>query len=362
MDFPREIASRFRIDGELIESRRWGDGNVNDTFLTTFRFNGATKRFVHQRINHTVFTDPVRLMENVRRVTDHLIAKANGCRSLRLIDTQEGNWVACDDRGNFWRAYEYVEDTESPNYARDLQQAYQAAKAFGAFQRDLIDLPGPPLSETIPEFHHTRKRLDRFADVVATDPCDRIAEAGEEIAFIGERRELAEWFEAKERSGELPRRVVHNDTKLNNVMLDRNTGEAVCVIDLDTVMPGLVASDFGDLVRSAAASASEDEQDLDKMVFRLDIFEALARGYLDAASSFLTPAELESLPLAPMVLTLELAARFLTDYLEGDPYFKIGYPKHNLDRCRAQLKLLASMEEQKAEIREILECHSLKPI
>ena len=360
MDFPREISNSFRINGEFIDSRRWGSGNVNDTFLTTFRCDGRKKRFVHQRINHSVFTDPVLLMENVRRVTDHLITKANGCRSLRLIDTEEGDWFTCDEKGNYWRAYEYVEDTESPSYARDIQQAFEAAKAFGAFQRDLIDLPGPPLKETIPEFHHTRKRLDHFQEIVSGDPCGRIAEVEEEIAFINERRELAEWIEAKEKSGELPQRVVHNDTKLNNVMLDCNTGEAVCVIDLDTVMPGLVASDFGDLVRSAAASAPEDELDLDKMVFRLDVFEALARGYLHTASSFLTPAELESLSLAPMILTLELAARFLTDYLEGDPYFKIGYPEHNLDRCRAQLKLLSSMEEQKVEIKEILERHSLK--
>jgi hypothetical protein len=359
MDFPKEIADRFRINGQFIRSRRWGSGNVNDTFLTEFRCNGELKHYVHQRINHFVFTDPVGLMENVRRVTDHLVTKANGYHSLRLIETLEGEWVALDADENFWRVYEYVEDTESPSFAHDLTQAYEAAKAFGAFQRDLIDLPGPPLIETIPEFHHTRKRLDRFSKAVAEDSFGRAAEVEKEILFIKERRALAEWFEAKEASGELPRRVVHNDTKLNNVMLDRATGKAVCVIDLDTVMPGIAASDFGDLIRSAAASADEDEKNLDKMVFRLDVFDALARGYLEAASAFLTPAELESLPLAPSVLTLELAARFLTDYLEGDLYFKTSRPKHNLDRCRAQLKLLFSMEEQEKEMREILESHAL---
>lgn len=355
MDFPREIADKFRIEGDFIGSKRWGTGNVNDTFLTIFRCKGMEKRYVYQRINHLVFTDPEGLMENVRRVTDHLTTKANGCRSLCLIETQNGDWTARDETGNFWRAFEYMQDTESLEYARDLTQAYEAAKAFGAFQRDLIDLPGPPLRETIPEFHHTLKRLDRFTQVVEEDPCGRAAKVNPEISFIRERRALAEWFEAKETCGELPRRVVHNDTKLNNVMLDRCTGKAVCVVDLDTVMPGLAASDFGDLARSAAASAVEDEKDLSKMFFRLDIFEALAHGYLKAASSFLTSAELESLPLAPMALTLELAVRFLTDYLEGDVYFKTMRPGHNLDRSRAQLKLLSSMEEQEGDIRGIVE-------
>ena len=359
MDFPKEIESLFLIEGEFVESRRWGSGNVNDTFLTIFRCKGIEKRYIHQRINHLVFTDPKGLMENLRRVTDHLASKENGWRSLRLINASDGDWFVKDGAGNFWRAFEYVENTESPLYAKDLTQAYEAARAFGAFQRDLIDLPGPPLRETIPEFHHTRKRLDRFAEVVALDPCGRAKEVEAETAIILERRSLAEWFEAKESSGELPRRVVHNDTKLNNVMLDRKTGKAVCVIDLDTVMPGLAASDFGDLARSAAASATEDETDLKEMIFRLDVFEALSRGYLEEALSFLTPAEVESLPLAPLALTLELGARFLTDYLEGDVYFKTDRPGHNLDRSRSQLKLLLSMEEQKEQIRGIIERYAM---
>lgn len=354
MDFPNGIENLFRIDGTLVGSRRWGSGNVNDTFLTTFRRSGVDTRYIHQRINHLVFTDPEGLMENVRRVTDHLSAKENGWRSLRLIDASDGNWFARDEKGNFWRAFEYVENTESPSYAKDLTQAYEAARAFGAFQRDLIDLPGPPLRETIPEFHHTRKRLDRFAEVLALNPCGRAEEVEAETAIILGRRSVAEWFEAKEASGELPRRAVHNDTKLNNVMLDCETGKAVCVIDLDTVMPGLAASDFGDLARSAAASATEDEKDLKKMVFRIDVFEALSRGYLEEASSFLTPVEVESLALAPLALTLELGARFLTDYLEGDVYFKTMCSEHNLDRGRSQLKLLLSMEEQEQQIREII--------
>jgi len=359
MDFPKEIAELFRIEGEFVESRRWGSGNVNDTFLTTFRCRSIEKRYVHQRINHLVFTDPEGLMENVRRVTDHLTTKASGWRSLRLIDASDGKWFVRDGAGNFWRAFEYVENTESQAYAQDLNQAYEAARAFGAFQRDLIDLPGPPLLETIPDFHHTRKRLDRFAEIMTLDPCGRAGEVQAEITTILERRPLAEWFEAKEASGELPRRVVHNDTKLNNVMLDCETGKAVCVIDLDTVMPGLAAADFGDLARSAAASSTEDEKDLSKMVFRVDVFEALARGYLEAASSFLTSAEVESLSLAPLALTLELGARFLTDYLEGDVYFKTARPGHNLDRSRSQLKLLLSMEEQEKQIRGIIERYAM---
>ncbi|MFP6855203.1 MAG: aminoglycoside phosphotransferase family protein [Opitutales bacterium] len=354
MDFPKEIAEQFRINGSFMRSQRWGSGNVNDTFLSVFLCEGTEKRFVCQRINHLVFKDPEGLMENVRRVTDHLRAKAKGSRSLRLIDTPAGEWIVRDERGNYWRAYEYVEDTESPEYARDLSDAYEAAKAFGAFQRDLIDLPGPQLRETIPEFHHTLKRLDRLIQVADEDPCGRAGTVMQEISFLCKRRPLAEWFEDKETKGDLPRRVVHNDTKLNNVMFDRLTGKAVCVVDLDTVMPGLISSDFGDLARSAAASAMEDEPDLDKMFFRLDIFEALAQGYLEAVAGFLTPAEQESLSLAPMALTLELATRFLSDYIAGDVYFKTLHPQHNLVRARAQTKLLSSMEDQREDIRSIV--------
>ncbi|MFP6901884.1 MAG: aminoglycoside phosphotransferase family protein [Opitutales bacterium] len=352
----------FRIDGKFIESKRWGGGNVNDTFLTIFRNKGAEKLYIHQRINQLVFSDPEGLMENVCRVTDHLTAKANGCRSLRLIDTPDGKRFARDAAGNIWRAYEYMENAQSPDYAQDLTQAYEAAKAFGAFQRDLIDLPDPPLAETIPEFHHTRKRFDRFVKTVEDDSCGRVKEAEAEIPLIRERRALAEWFEGLQTNGKLPRRVVHNDTKINNVMIDSVTGKAVCVVDLDTVMPGLAASDFGDLARSAAASAVEDERDLSKMFFRLDVFDALTQGYFASASSFLTTAEIDSLPMAPMALTMELAMRFLTDFLEGDVYFKTSRLGHNLDRARAQLKLLSSMENQESKIRRIVEHHAAIPV
>ena len=362
MDFPTEIVDSFRIDGRFLEAKRWGSGNVNDTFLATFAGLEQGKRYIFQRINHLVFNDPKGLMANMHRVTDHLATKRQGYRTLCLIDTFNDEWFACDENGNYWRAYEFVEGTKSPEFAQDLTQAYEAAKAFGAFQRDLIDLPGPPLVETIPEFHHTLKRLDRFEKAVVDNSFGRVEGVAKEVAFIQRRRGLAEWFESKELSGELIRRVVHNDTKLNNVMLDCDSGKAVCVIDLDTVMPGFVAADFGDLARSAAASALEDEKNLDKMFFRLDVFEALTKGYLETASSFLTPLELESLPLAPQALTLELAARFLTDYIEGDVYFKTERPEHNLDRARAQLKLLLSMEEQEKEVREVIDRHTTNPV
>ena len=361
MEFSRDIADLFNIDGSFIESKRWGDGNVNDTFLTVFRKKGTDKQYIHQRINQLVFSDPESLMENVSRVTDHLTAKANGCRSLCLIGTPDGKRFARDAAGNIWRAYEFMENAHSPDFAQDLTQAYEAAKAFGAFQRDLVDLPDPPLVETIPEFHHAGKRFDHFIATVENDCHGRVDAAQAEIASISNRRALAEWFEGLQTNGELPLRVVHNDTKINNVMLDSATGSAICVVDLDTVMPGLVASDFGDLVRSAAASTVEDERDLEKMFFRLDVFDALARGYFASASSFLTSPELESLPLAPMALTMELAMRFLTDYLEGDVYFKTSRPEHNLDRARAQLKLLSSMESQESKIRRIIDCHMAIP-
>ena len=361
MEFSRDIADLFQIDGNFVESKRWGGGNVNDTFLTIFRSKGGDKLYIHQRINQLVFSDPEGLMENVSRVTDHLTAKANGCRSLRLIDTVDGKRFARDAAGNIWRAYEYMENAQSPDFAQDITQAYEAAKAFGAFQRDLIDLPDPPLVETIPEFHHAHKRFDHFLKAVENDCCGRMGATEAEIASISDRRALAEWFEGLQTSGKLPLRVVHNDTKINNVMLDSATGKAVCVVDFDTVMPGLAASDFGDLVRSAAASAVEDERDLEKMFFRLDVFDALARGYFASASSFLTTAEIESLPLAPMALTMELAMRFLTDFLEGDIYFKTSRPEHNLDRARAQLKLLSSMESQESKIRRIIEHYASIP-
>tara|TARA_X000001036_G_scaffold427333_1_gene455808 strand:- start:246 stop:1013 length:768 start_codon:yes stop_codon:yes gene_type:complete len=245
---------------------------------------------------------------------------------------------------------EYIDGGESAEIPESPRQAYQAAKAFGEFQAQLADLPGSPLLQTIPDFHNTRKRFDDFRRVVAEDPFGRTNEVRDLITFAIARESLADAINEEK----FPVRIVHNDTKLNNVLLDKKTGEGICVVDLDTVMPGCALHDFGDLVRTAACSAQEDEPDINRIQFLPEIFEAIVEGYLDATNCFLSPLEVDHLAIAPQVLTYELALRFLADYLEGDIYFKVKRPGHNLQRARAQFRLLASMEEHVSEMESIV--------
>lgn len=294
-------------------------------------------------------------MENIERVTAHLASQVAGFpdrnrRVLTLIPTRSGGVLHVDELGDYWRAYLFIDRATTYNSVQSPQQAFQAAKAFGEFQRMLAGLPAPRLHDTIPDFHHTPKRFATLEQAIAADLVGRVALAQPEVDFALARKPLAS---AIINSG-LPERVTHNDTKINNVLLDDSTGEGTCVIDLDTVMPGLAAYDFGDMVRTATSPAPEDEQDLSKVRMEFPLFEALARGYMSTASGFLTAEEKESLAVAGKLITFEIGIRFLTDYLSGDTYFKVHRPGHNLDRARTQFKLLESIEQQEPKIRALL--------
>jgi Ser/Thr protein kinase RdoA (MazF antagonist) len=353
---PGEAARAFAIEGELAGAAPYGSGHINDSYRAVFRRNGAQSRYILQRINHRIFKNPVALMENIERVTAHLAAQVSGHpdserRVLRLISTRSGGVLHVDPHGDYWRAYLFIDRATTYNSVESADQAFQAAKAFGEFQHMLADLPAPRLHDTIPDFHHTPKRFAALEQAIAADVAERVALAKPEIEFAMERKSLARMLV----EAGLPERVTHNDTKINNVLLDDATGEGTCVIDLDTVMPGLAAYDFGDMVRTATCPAAEDEQDLSKVRMEFPLFEALARGYMSTAGGFLTTAEKESLSVAGKIITFEIGIRFLTDYLSGDTYFKTHRQGHNLERTRAQFRLLESIEQQQEQIRRLLE-------
>ena len=345
------VARNFQIEGELTALTPYGSGHINDTYCAVFNQAGGPARFILQRINTHIFRNPVALMENVERVTAHLAAKSatvpdRGRRVLTLIPARDGQPMYVDEEDGYWRAYRLIEGAHSYDAVESAQQAFQAACAFGHFQQQLADLPAPPLHATIPGFHDTPKRFAAFEHAVSTDLFGRANSAGAEIDFAFAHQSVAGLLLC----ANLPQRVTHNDTKFNNVLLDDTTGEAICVIDLDTVMPGLALYDFGDMVRTATSPAMEDEQDLDKVTMQFPMFEALVRGYLTSAGSFLTLAEKQHLVASGKVIAFEQGIRFLTDHLAGDAYYKIHRDGHNLDRCRTQFKLIESIEEQEEQM------------
>ena len=351
-----EAARAFAIEGEFAGAAPYGSGHINDSYCAVFRRNAAPSRYLLQRINHHIFKNPVTLMENIERVTAHVAAQLSTHpdrerRVLTLIPARSGGVLHVDADGNYWRAYTFIDHATTYNSVESADQAFQAAKAFGEFQRMLADLPAPRLHDTIPDFHYTPKRFAALEQAIAGDVAGRVAQAGPEIEFALARKSLPGVLVG----AGLPERVTHNDTKINNVLLDDATGEGTCVIDLDTVMPGLAAYDFGDMVRTATCPAPEDEQDLSRVEMQFPLFEALARGYMSTAGEFLTPAEKESLAVAGKLITFEIGIRFLTDYLSGDTYFKVHRQGHNLERSRAQFKLLESIERQESRMRELIE-------
>jgi len=343
-------AYAFRIDGEPVSCMELSQGHINRTFKLT---TDTGAEYVLQRINKYVFRDPVRLMGNISSVTDYLRSRVDDHRlALHFISTYDGLYYHRDEDGEFWRMYDFVGGfcLNAPESEEDF---YQSAIAFGRFQHMLSDFPADTLYETIPEFHNTVDRYRQFRASVKTDPCRRAAKARKEIEYLLERENMAGTLQRMREAGELPLRVTHNDTKLNNVLLDRKTRKALCVLDLDTVMPGLSLYDFGDSIRFGAATAAEDEVDLRKMKLDLHLFEVYTKGYLTAATT-LTETEVKMLPMGALTVTLELATRFLKDYLDGDLYFKTSYPEHNLVRTRAQLALAADMEQKLDEMSRIV--------
>ena len=349
------IARIFQIDGQLQQVAPFGGGHINDTFRLTIACAGRNRRFILQRLNSHVFKNPIVVMENIRRVTTHIASKMTGIsngerRVLRLVPTRDGQDFYRDEQGNCWRMFPFVEQTRTVDVVESSAQAFAVAQAFGEFQKLLSDLPAPRLHETIPDFHNTPNRFAALEKAIATDSCHRAALAGPEIEFALRHKPICDvLFKANP-----PERVTHNDTKINNVLLDETTGEGLCVIDLDTVMPGVLPCDFGDLVRSAANSTREDELDLAKVEMQFALFEALLRGYVAGAGEMMTAEERILLPVAGQVIAFELGLRFLADFLAGDVYFKTRREGQNLDRCRVQFKLFESMQRQEPAMRQLL--------
>lgn len=355
----RDVVDAFGIAHHTWRHRPLGNGHINDTWLVEYIGEHATRSAVHQRINHHVFTKPAEVMENIERVLRHLSMKHphgnGGYRSLRLIETPSGGVSYQDDDGYTWRSYEHVPGSTSFDTPHDLGVPRQAACAFGRFVRDLADLGGDRLHDTIPGFHDTPARYAKFESALRSDPMNRAIECRDAIAFVhlreGDTRRLIDLA----RRGVLPERVVHNDTKLNNVLFDAVTHESLCVVDLDTVMPGLSAYDFGDLVRTAANSSAEDAEDLSQVHVRVDVFKALVHGFIEGFGPELTRAERDQLAFSGKLIALECGMRFLTDFLQGDQYFKVAHPFHNLARARNQFALVASIEQHIDELERIVE-------
>lgn len=355
------VAPQFQLPGEFLGAVPYGSGHINDTFAAWYDQGGTIIRYLHQRINTIIFRDPEALMENIGRVTSHIQshlhrreANDRSRRGMILIPASTGGFLLRTAEGECWRTYVFIEGAHTRDAIQGPDEAYEAARAFGAFQGLLADLEGERLHETIPGFHHTPGRLDALERAVAADAVGRVGEVADELAFVRERSIWAGRLVDLQRSGALPERVTHNDTKLNNVMLDDATGEGICVIDLDTVMPGLTLYDFGDMVRTATSPAAEDERDLTKVGMRMAYFEALVRGYLEAARGFLNQTEIDHLAFSGKLITFEIGVRFLTDFLSGDVYFKTKREGHNLDRCRTQFRLVRSIEDQEAEMKALV--------
>lgn len=359
-EIKKEVIENFQFEGEYTEGIPYGSGHINDTFRVTFQHKGETKRYILQRMNNQIFLNPEELMENVVGVTSWLRKKIveNGGEpereTLNLVPAKDSKAFYKDSEGEYWRVYLFIEGAKTYDLVENQEDFYQSAVAFGRFQGLLADYPAETLHETIQDFHNTVKRLDTFKKAVEADACGRAAQVQEEIQFVLDREALAHKLCDMQAEGKLPLRVTHNDTKLNNIMIDDETRKAICVIDLDTVMPGLSVNDFGDSIRFGASTGAEDEPDLSKVSCSMELFELYTKGFVEGCKGSLTEEELDMLPVGAMTMTYECGMRFLTDYLEGDHYFKIHREGHNLDRCRTQFKLVKDMEEKWNQMNEIV--------
>lgn len=357
----REVIEQFDFHGTLKDWAPYGSGHINDTYLLTFLIGGGEKKYILQKMNRHIFTKPEELMENISAVTEWLkkkIREKGGDverETLNLVYDRRGRSYYRDPQGEYWRAYLFIQGASCFDMVEKEDDFYQSAVAFGHFQRLLADYPAATLHETIENFHNTVDRFQKFQAAVEKDACGRADSAREEIRFVMEREALAHKLCDLQEEGKLPLRVTHNDTKLNNIMIDDETGKAICVIDLDTVMPGLSVNDFGDSIRFGASTAAEDERDLSKVSCDLHLYEVYVKGFIEGCAGALTPLELEMLPMGAILMTFECGIRFLTDYLEGDHYFKTHREGHNLDRCRTQLKLVWDMENKLPQMKTIVE-------
>lgn len=349
------VAREFHVAGKFVRAVPIGSGHIHDSYRVTFDSAQGPTDFVLQRINTRVFTRPAELMQNIVRITSHLSSRreqedGSARRALQLVPARQGGFVFIDEAGSWWRMFTFIPDANALETVTP-EQARQVAHGIGRFQLEMATLRGPRLFDTIPDFHNTPLRFEAFRQAVAVDAADRRRTAVEEIEFALANKVLCSLLT----DANLPERIVHNDAKSSNVLLEVTTGKAVCVIDLDTVMPGLAVHDFGDMIRSMTSPSPEDEQDISRVFMRFELYQALLEGYATAASPLLTKEEIRMLPSAGKTITYENGLRFLADYLAGDTYYKTSYPEHNLHRCRTQFKLVRSINEQEARMNEALE-------
>ena len=352
----QDILPLFALDGQVIQCGRYGSGHINETYLVV---TNRPHLYILQKVNSHVFPDPNVLMENIILVTEHIRAKEKDPRrALRLVPTKAGKPYLLLDDQEVWRVYEFITGSICLDRAESPRDFEQSGIAFGTFQNQLEDFPAEKLKEVIPGFHDTPKRYLALRRAISENRANRVKLAQREIDFFLQREDSAGMLTRLLKNKELPLRVTHNDTKLNNVMLDAETREPLCVIDLDTVMPGLAASDFGDSIRFGASTAAEDERNLEKVHFSLELYRVFAGGFLSVCGSKLTSLEKETLPDGARLMTLECGVRFLTDYLDGDLYFHTACPDHNLIRARTQIALAGEMEARQGEMRRII--HSFR--
>lgn len=347
-----DVIKQFDFDGEVLDIVSYGNGHINDTYLLSYRDNNEIVRVIIQKMNTSIFRQPVELMENIMNITSFLKKKIienkgdPNRETMSVYLTKDNKPYYCDRDNSYWRAFRFIEGATSYDEVKSDDDFYESAYSFGRFQSLLADYPAHTLHETIPDFHNTKDRFMKFKKAVEEDVCGRAKDVKEEIKFVLEHEDIANVLGDMLDEGIIPLRVTHNDTKLNNIMIDDITHKGICVIDLDTVMPGLAVNDFGDSIRFGASTASEDEKDLSKVECDLHLFEVYTKGFIAGCNGRLTEDEIKALPIGAKVMTFECGMRFLTDYLQGDTYFKIHYPSQNLDRCRTQFKLVSDYEKK----------------
>ena len=348
------IAAEFNLPGKITGCISFGSGHINNTFLLEMTENGGlTKKYILQAVNTNVFKNICAVMENIDRVTEHMKSRAeSGEKIISFLKSTDGHTYYIDEADTFWRIYEFIDNSVSLDLPESNEDFYQCALAFGRFQRVLNDFPAESLHEIIPDFHNTPKRYADFLSSVREDRSGRAHLAKNEIEFIKARKDFYSVLFENYGAGKLPLRVSHNDTKCNNVLLDNTTRKAICVIDLDTIMPGFSVTDFCDAIRFGASTAAEDEKDLSKVKLDMEKFRVYTKGFLDGCGGLLSDSEIMLLPEGAKMMTAECGMRFLADFIDGDRYFKTEYPEHNLDRCRTQLKLVEEMEAHWAEMKE----------
>lgn len=365
IDRIKQVASNFQYEGTLTRMEPYGNGHINDTYLLTYAIGKmGYVRVILQKMNKHVFPKPVELMENIDHVTSFLFNKIreNGGdpyrETLNVIPARDDKSYYLDPDGEYWRSFVFITDATCYDAVENPEDFYQSAVAFGKFQCLLADFPAETLHETIKDFHNTKVRFETFKKAVLEDVAGRAKDVAAEIQFVLDREADAGFFTDLVEKNELPIRVTHNDTKLNNIMIDNVSRKGICVIDLDTTMPGLAMNDFGDSIRFGASTGAEDEKDLSKISCSMELFEIYVKGFIEGCDGKLTAREIELLPMGAKIMTYECGMRFLTDYLQNDIYFKISRPEHNLDRCRTQFKLVADMESKWEQMAAIVKKYS----